>query len=532
MNEIDETALRRPNLFWVRGVYLLLPLLAIGIYLQGRFAGYNFPEKPVAHAQEEEHGHSHDGAEGADHGHEHEAPEADHEQGVVHVALKTQAILGVETQPAATGDLALTLDLNGTIRPKPESIYDIHSPVEGIVLELHAFPGDWVRADSPLVTLQVPKILEWQETILHTNTEKESLARTKPLLQAEGEAKMIEFLGSLQAKSAEARHFQEELNILRSAGQGAVSRQEIHHKEGEYKASTADLLAKRALAMAYGVSQEEIASLESDLDIPENPKGLIAPEFLNLMAEKEIGFQKDLVRSEAAKANLRAIGFPEETIDRLEQGDTESLTNRLTLKSKSEGLLVESDINLRQAVTSEDHLFRIVDYRRVYIDAEVPERDIAKAIDRVQTEMPVRPLGMPDEILHATSVYLDTTVHPDRRVAHLVASMENLPGMTLRDGMAVTLGMVVGYEQEVLTVPAAAVQSRGLEKVVFVRDTKHPEDFVQREIRTGLSNLDEVEVLGGIEPGEEVVGQGAFHLLLALQQASGEGAADHGHAHH
>jgi multidrug efflux pump subunit AcrA (membrane-fusion protein) len=483
-------------------------------------------EESSAFAQDD---HGHDHAEGGDR----EEPEADEEKGIVYVALRTQAVLGIETLPVTKGDLALTLDLNGTLRPKPENIHDVHSPVGGIVLELHAFPGDRVKSGDPLLTLQVAKILEWQEVVLHTHFEEKNWDRVRPLVQAEGEAEMIEFLGSLQAKSAETRHFQEELDILRAAGQGAVSRQEIHHKEGELNAARADLLAKRALALAYGISQEQIDEFEQKLELPQNPKRLVAPQYLSQLTEKEIGLEKEQVLAETAIANLRAVGFPEDRIQLLQAGDSEALTDRLTLVSDSEGVIVESDARHRQAVTSEDHLFRIVDYRTVYLEAEVPEMDISRAVNRIPVEMAVQPLGMPDEILYATSVYLDTTVHPDRRIAHLVASMENLPEQTLREGMAVSVGMVIGYEEDVLVVPKSAVQKQGLENIVFVRDREHPEDFIRKEVRVGLSNLNEVEISGGLQEGEEVAVEGAFHLLLALQQASGEGKEmDHGHAHH
>ncbi len=529
MNQKNKTQPKTPGLVWTWGRYLILPILLTIVFVQGK-EDSTLPKVTTA-AYGEASGHQHGGEDSHSNGHD--EPEADTFEGVVFVSLRTQAVLGIETMPVRKSALALTLDLNGTIRPKPDSIHDVHSPVEGIVLNLHAFPGDTVNVGDPLLTLQVPKILDWQQTLLHTHIEETNLSRVKPLIQAEGEAAMIEFLGSLQAKSAETHHFQEELDILQNAGQGAVSRQEIHHKEGELKAARADLLAKRALALAYGISQSQIDEFEKNLTLPENPEGLIAPQYLSLLADKDIGLEKERVNAETAKANLQAVGFPGDQIKRLRGGETSALTDHLTITAKSGGWVVESDINLQQAVSSEDHLFRIVDYRTVYIEAEVPEMDISKAVHRVLTDMPVLPLGLADEVLYATSVYLDTTVHRDRRVAHLVASMDNLPDLTLREGMGVSVGMVIGYEEDVLVVPRSSVQRQGLQSIVFVRDPNHPEDFVRKEVRTGLSNLNEIEIVGGLKEGEEVAVEGAFHLYLALLQASGEGQEiDHGHAHH
>lgn len=514
------------SLGWRWGIQLLVPLALLIIFLQGKDAARGVHNLKAAFAQESDHGHSH-----AEISVEEEA--ASSTPGAVHVALRTQAALGITTRPAEKEDLSVTLDLNGTIRPRPQDIHDVHSPVEGIVLELHAFPGDQVEVGSPLITLQAPKILDWQEVLLQCHVETLDQASALSLLQAEGEAKMIEFLGDLQAKAAETQHFQEELNILQSAGTGAVSRQEIHHKEGEVKTSRAQLLAKRALAIAYGLDEDQVAGFESDLTMPENPDGLIPPEYLNLLREKRLALETRRVQAETARANLRSVGFPEEKLERLQAGDFEALTDRLVFHSVSAGVVTESEVSLQQAVTPVDHLFRIIDFSTVFIDAEIPEKDISQAFSRIEAPMPVRSLGLGGDILQATSVYLDSRVDRDRRTARLVASIENLPGWPLRDGMGVTLGMVVGSAENALTVPAPAVLSQGLESIVFVRDPKFAEDFLRRVVRTGLSNLEKTEIVSGLNEGEEVVVEGAFQLLLALQQAEGEGKEmDHGHAHH
>lgn len=514
------------SLRWRGMVHLVLPLALLVIFLQGRDATRGVQTQNAAFAEESDHGHSHDETSV-------EEEAASSTPGAVHVALRTQAALGIATRPAQRENLSVTLDLNGTVRPRPQDIHDVHSPVEGIVLELHAFPGDRVEAGSPLMTLQASRILDWQEVLLQSHVETVDQASALSLLQAEGEAKMIEFLGDLQAKAAETQHFQEELNILQSAGAGAVSRQEIHHKEGEVKTSRAQLLAKRALAIAYGLEEDRVAGFESELTMPENPDGMIPPEYLNLLRERRLSLETRKVQAETARANLRSVGFPEELLERLAEGDLEALTDRLVFRSVSSGVVTESEVSLQQAVTPVDHLFRIVDYSTVFIDAEIPEKDIAQALSRVEAPMPVRSLGLGGDILPATSVYLDSRVDRDRRIARLVASIENRPGWPLRDGMGVTLGMVVGSAENALTVPAGAVLSQGLESIVFVRDPKYAEDFLRRVVRTGLSNLEKTEIVSGLKEGEEVVVEGAFQLLLALQQAEGEGKEmDHGHAHH
>ena len=94
--------------------------------------------------------------------------------------------------------------------------------------------------------------------------------------------------------------------------------------------------------------------------------------------------------------------------------------------------------------------------------------------------------------------------------------------------MSATVTVALGDDTaKVVAVPAAAVQRVGESWAVFV-----PRDegvFDVRPIGRGRDLGDEVEVLSGLAPDEQVVVDGAFLLKAEADKARGEGG---GHDHH
>jgi hypothetical protein len=69
---------------------------------------------------------------------------------------------------------------------------------------------------------------------------------------------------------------------------------------------------------------------------------------------------------------------------------------------------------------------------------------------------------------------------------------------------------VLTQEQHVLAVPRAAVQQMADRTVVFV--VRGPGRFEARNVTAGESSEDYVEVMAGLEEGDEIVTQGSYSL--------------------
>jgi RND family efflux transporter MFP subunit len=98
-------------------------------------------------------------------------------------------------------------------------------------------------------------------------------------------------------------------------------------------------------------------------------------------------------------------------------------------------------------------------------------------------------------------VRLSPAIAENNRTLLLEAEVPN-PDQTLRPGTFATADIVVATAQPVVFVPTAAIVSfAGLEKVIVVQAGK----TLEKRVRSGRRQGDQVEILDGLTAGETVV---------------------------
>ena len=95
----------------------------------------------------------------------------------------------------------------------------------------------------------------------------------------------------------------------------------------------------------------------------------------------------------------------------------------------------------------------------------------------------------------------------------LLATVDNSK-RDLRPGMFVEIDLQLDDDTGVLQVPASAVQQH--ENITFVFVARGPAEFERRNVVTGRSTTDMVEIVSGLDGGETVVEQGTFALKSEL----------------
>lgn len=474
-----------------------------------------------ARSEESHAGHSHGEADA------HGESEA-HAEGTVEVPPDMMEPLGIVSALVEQGDLTVTLDLYGWVSPRPGDLSEFCAPIAGIVEEFIALPGHIVQCGSPLVTLRVPDALEWQKTILTSVNDQAQLNSSKTLLASEGQARVIQLLGELRVAAAEKARFEEEFALLEQAGSNAVSKLDINTKRGELRSAVAMLEAKRSLALAYDLSPDFIAEIETGKKSIEAPEGALPPDIRREIGQSDYRLRDAVNDEQVAARNLSALGFNEGLIENLRKGRPDVLEDLLTIRAKQSGLVTEILAKRQAALNPGDPILRTTDYRKVHVDVEVPELDLSRVIHRVSDEIPVLVTGLEDRVVKGTVAYFDTSVHPDVRKAHLVIEVENLEGMPLRNHMAATVGVPLAFKQDTISVPRKSIITDGFDKIVFLDEGEH---FLRVVVKTGVETLDRVEVLEGLSAEDKVVVSGARALYLALSVPK-EGADPHaGHAH-
>lgn len=228
-----------------------------------------------------------------------------------------------------------------------------------------------------------------------------------------------------------------------------------------------------------------------------------------------------------AEETLHLYGLDQRQVEALSYDDPSA--SIYPLRAPFAGLIVERHATRGELVTPERNLFTLADLSRVWIWIDVYERDLRRVHLDDQAQVQVE--AYPEEVFHGQVSYLSAQVDVDTRTVRARIDVANADGK-LRPGMFARIRLLdphgaAGREalEESLVVPADALQRDGDETIVFTPEGVHR--FRRREVRLGRAAGDFVEVLDGLEAGEQVVVAGAFLLKSeADKETMGEG---HGH---
>lgn len=205
----------------------------------------------------------------------------------------------------------------------------------------------------------------------------------------------------------------------------------------------------------------------------------------------------------AARRRLAYWDIPEEEIRRVEESGEPTKT--LTLRAPASGVVVEKAVVEGDRIMPGMTLYRIADLSRVWIEAEVFEKDLGH-VKKGQGAV-VFFEAFPGESFTGSVTYVYPTVSVQSRTARIRVELPN-PALRLKPGMYAQITLDVPPTEPTLVVPRSAVLETGQRTLVFVRDGAGA--LLPREVRTGLTSGSSVEILSGLSEGEQVVSSAAF----------------------
>ncbi|WP_242344956.1 efflux RND transporter periplasmic adaptor subunit [Anaeromyxobacter terrae] len=213
---------------------------------------------------------------------------------------------------------------------------------------------------------------------------------------------------------------------------------------------------------------------------------------------------------DAARAELRAAGA----------GDAGG-GGRYALVAPFDGTVVARAAVAGRAVSAEDSLVEIADVRTLWAVLDVPEEH-AGAL-RAGQKVTVRVDGS-GEVREARVTRVPASIDPRTRTVRVRVDLPN-KDRVLRAGAFVRGTIEVASPRHALLVPLDAIQRAQEHDLVFVRTA--PGQYDPVSVKLGARAGGEVEVVGGLAPGSEVVTTGAFVLKTEiLKDSIGAGCAD------
>ncbi len=208
---------------------------------------------------------------------------------------------------------------------------------------------------------------------------------------------------------------------------------------------------------------------------------------------------------DAARERLRLWAMPEEEIRALEESG--AVREVVTLRAPTTGYVVEREIQTGERFESGAPLLRIAAQDRVWLESEVHERDLRFL--GVGDHMEVKVDAWPGEMIEGRVTWISPEMDRERRTVRFRVELPNPEGR-LRPGMFGVATTHLMMASDGVTVPRDAVHHTGTRSVVFVRTGEGR--FEIREVETGASAGDRVEILSGVEEGEQVVARAGFVL--------------------
>ncbi len=195
-------------------------------------------------------------------------------------------------------------------------------------------------------------------------------------------------------------------------------------------------------------------------------------------------------------------------------GEVRAVIDRKTIRAPFSGVLGIRQVNLGQYLAGGAELVELQSLNPIYVNFSVPQQSgaalsVGRAVRITANDTAVEGAG------RVTAI--DSKVDEATRNIQVQATFAN-PRGALRPGMFVQTEVVLGPKRTVVSLPASSVSYAPYGDSVFVvAELKTPDGqsykgVRQQMVKLGLARGDQISVLSGINPGDEVVTSGVFKL--------------------
>ena len=195
--------------------------------------------------------------------------------------------------------------------------------------------------------------------------------------------------------------------------------------------------------------------------------------------------------------------------------ETRATIERKTIRAPFSGILGIRKVNLGQYLSAGSAVVPLQSLNPIYVDFGVPQQDAGQV--RVGRSLRVTSEDLAGQAWTGRVTALDSVVDQATRNVQVQATLSNPEGK-LQPGMFVQVEVVVGASRPVITLPASAISYAPYGDSVFIiSDLKDPKGHTYRGVRQQFvkvqgSRGDQVAVISGVKPGDEVVTSGVFKL--------------------
>jgi membrane fusion protein, multidrug efflux system len=196
-------------------------------------------------------------------------------------------------------------------------------------------------------------------------------------------------------------------------------------------------------------------------------------------------------------------------------GDIRAAIARKTIHAPFSGLLGIRQVSLGQYLAAGQAIVSLQSLSPIYVNFGVPQQETPRVIPGHSVRLTSD--NLPGMAFSGRITALDSVINEQTRNIQVQATVTN-QNNKLRPGMFVQVELPLGEPRQVITLPASAINYAPYgDSVYIVTDMKDPKGNTFRGVRQQVVKIDgsrgdQVGIVSGLKPGEEVVSSGVFRL--------------------
>ncbi|WP_439585146.1 efflux RND transporter periplasmic adaptor subunit [Dyadobacter bucti] len=351
----------------------------------------------------------------------------------------------IRTGIVETGDVENTLSASGVVIPAYEQIFT--SPIRASIKRILLTPGTRVQPGQPIVELD------------------------KSLTQIEFERYKDQL--ELKQNSIEQLRMKLNKNLFDAEISDKIKSLNINKLRADYDD------AKR-LQKVGGGTAEDVTRAENALKIAELEKKQL---------ENDLSYNRESMHASLRETELGA---------QIESKNLQELQHKLTradIVADRKGVLTWVNENIGSSVNEGEMLAKVADLGSFRVDGSCSD----VYTDQVKAGLSVI-IKLNDVVLRGIITQVKPAVKDG--IVEFVIQLDNAQNESLRPNMKVEVYVVTSNSPKTLRVANGPAFTGKRKQFVYVLKDK---TAYRREIETGLSNFDYVEIKSGLQPGEKVI---------------------------
>lgn len=222
--------------------------------------------------------------------------------------------------------------------------------------------------------------------------------------------------------------------------------------------------------------------------------------------------QEAKIRMDLSHQKLHALGHDEDMIKAYDKTDVAETLRFHELRSPLAGRVIGRELTLGEYVDTAHTAFTIADLSVVWVETAIAPADIP-FVKEGQTANVTGSSKAQGKL-----IFVSPAIDPETRSAKAIIELDNKDG-TWRPGEFANAAIATSAQAADLIVPKDAIQSINGKPAVFIRT---PQGFEKRDVTTGREDSQHVEVISGLNPGDQIAVSNTFTLKAELGKAEAE----------